>query len=132
MSGPRHGVVEHVSSLAFGPTLQRLKDRIASAGMTVFACIDHAAGAREVGMGMPPTVVLFYGHARGGTPIMLAAPQAALDLPLRVLAREDTDGRTVVSFRPVAQMLREAGVPDPLASRIEPAQQILVDAIATA
>ncbi|MGZ8329460.1 MAG: DUF302 domain-containing protein [Rhodoplanes sp.] len=77
-------------------------------------------------------MVLFYGHARGGTPIMLAAPQAALDLPLRVLAREDTDGRTVVSFRPVAQMLREAGVPDSLASRIEPAQQILVDAIATA
>jgi hypothetical protein len=49
-----------------------------------------------------------------------------------VLVREDTDGRTVVSFRPVAQMLREAGVPDPLASRIEPGQQILVDAIATA
>ncbi|MGZ8298902.1 MAG: DUF302 domain-containing protein [Rhodoplanes sp.] len=45
-------------------------------------------------------MVLFYGHARGGTPIMLAAPQAALDLPLRVLVREDTDGRTVVSFRP--------------------------------
>ena len=100
--------------------------------MTVFACIDHAAGAREVGMDMPPTVVLFYGHARGGTPVMLAAPQAALDLPLRVLVREDTDGRTVVSFRPVAQMLREAGVPDPLAGRLEPAQQILVDAIAPA
>lgn len=132
MSSPCNGIVEHVATLPFAPTLQRLKDAIGTAGMTVFACIDHAAGAREVGMDMPPTVVLFYGHARGGTPVMLAAPQAALDLPLRVLVREDTDGRTVVSFRPVAQMLREAGVPDPLASRLEPAQQILVDAIATA
>jgi uncharacterized protein (DUF302 family) len=130
MSSPRNGIVEHVSALPFGPTLKRLKDAIATAGMTVFACIDHAAGAREVGMEMPPTVVLLYGHPRGGTPIMLAAPQTALDLPLRVLVREDTDGRTVVSFHPVAQMLREAGVPDPLASRLEPAQRILIEAIA--
>lgn len=88
MSSPPNGIAEHVSSLAFAPTVQRLKDAIANAGMTVFASIDHAAGAREVGMEMPPTIVMLYGNPRGGTPIMLAAPHTALDLPLRVLVRE--------------------------------------------
>jgi len=128
MSSPPHGIAEHVSSLAFAPTVQRLKDAIAKAGM-VFASIDHAAGAREVGMEMPPTVVMLYGNPRGGTPIMLAVPHTALDLPLRVLVREE-DGRTIVSFYPVAPMLRAAGVDDALASRLEPAQRILVEAIA--
>ena len=70
---PESRPVEHVSSLAFAPTLERLVRAIETAGMTVFARIDHASGAREVGMEMPPTVVLLYGHPRGGTPIILAA-----------------------------------------------------------
>jgi uncharacterized protein (DUF302 family) len=80
-------------------------------------------------MEMPPTIVMLYGNPRGGTPIMLAAPHTALDLPLRVLVREAADGRTIVSFYPVAAMLRAAGVPDALATRLEPAQRILVEAI---
>ena len=108
-STPDSRPVEHISGVAFAPTLDRLVRAIETAGMTVFARIDHAAGAREVGMAMPPTVVLIYGNPRGGTPIMLAAPQAALDLPLRVLVREDADGRTRVSFHPVAPMLQQAG-----------------------
>ncbi|MFZ0460009.1 MAG: DUF302 domain-containing protein [Rhodoplanes sp.] len=130
MNSPSNGIAEHVSSLAFAPTLQRVKDAIAKAGMTVFASIDHAAGARDVGMEMPPTVVLLYGNASGGTPIMLATPQAALDLPLRVLVREAADGRAIVSFHLIAPMLRAGGVPDALASRLEPAQRVLVEAIA--
>jgi uncharacterized protein (DUF302 family) len=126
---PESRPVQHVSNLAFAPTLERLVQAIETAGMTVFARIDHAAGAREVGMEMPPTVVLLYGHPRGGTPIMLASPQSALDLPLRVLVREETDGRTLVSFHPVAAMLKQAGVPAALAARLEPAQSILIEAI---
>ena len=121
--------VEHVSAEAFAPTLDRLVRAIEVAGMFLFARIDHAAGAREVGMEMPPTVVLIYGHPRGGTPIMLAAPQVALDLPLRVLVREGADGRVLVAFHPVAPMLRQAGVPDALATRLDPAQKVLVEAI---
>ena len=78
---------------------------------------------------MPPSVVLIYGHPKGGTPLMLAAPLAALDLPLRVLVREDADGRALVSFHPAAPMLRRAGVPEALATRLDPAQRLLVEAI---
>lgn len=128
-STPVSSLVEHASGVAFAPTLDRLVQAIETAGMTVFARIDHAAGAREVGMAMPPTVVLIYGNPRGGTPIMLAAPLAALDLPLRVLVREAADGRVLVSFHPVAPMLEQAGVPAALAARLEPAQRVLIAAI---
>ena len=97
--------------------------------MTLFARIDHAAGARDAGLEMPPTVVLIYGNAKGGTPIMLAAPDVALDLPLRVLVREDSAGHAMVSFHPIAPMLQRAGVPDALSTRLEPAQRLLVEAI---
>ena len=80
--------VEHKSSLPFSKTVDRLIETIEEVGMNIFAKIDHAAGAIEVGMQLPPTVVLIYGHARGGTPVMQAAPETALDLPLRVLVRE--------------------------------------------
>ena len=122
-------VTEHLSSLAFQPTIDRLVATIEKAGMTVFARIDHAAGAKEVGMTMPPTVVLLYGNPKGGTPIMLASPLAALDLPLRVLVREDSEGHALVSFHPIAAVLRRAGVPYELATRLEPPQRLLIDAI---
>jgi uncharacterized protein (DUF302 family) len=124
------GVVEHATALGFGAAVDRLAKAIAEAGMTVFARIDHAAGAREAGLAMPPATVILYGHAKGGTPIMLASPLAALDLPLRVLVRECEDGQVVIAFHPVAPMLAQAGVPAELAARLEPAQRLLVKAVA--
>jgi uncharacterized protein (DUF302 family) len=123
------GAVEYPSSMDFEATVGRLVTAIETAGMTVFARIDHAAGAREVGMTMPPAVVLIYGHARGGTPMMLAAPLAALDLPLRVLVHEDAGGRVRVALHPIVAVLRGAGVPEALAQRLEPAQRLLIDAV---
>ncbi len=122
-------LIEQVSPVSFEATIDRLITAIEGAGMTVFARIDHAANARQVGMTMPPTTVLIYGNAKGGTPIMLAAPAAALDLPLRVLVRDDPDGRTRVAFHPVVAMLTRAGVPDTLAPRLEAGQRLLIAAI---
>ncbi len=123
------GVVEHVSTLGFAATLDSLAAAIKAAGLIIFARIDHAAGARQAGLAMPPTVVLLYGHPKGGTPIMLAAPQAALDLPMRVLVRAEAEGRTLVSFHPIAPVMLAAGVPDALSNRLEPAQRLLIEAI---
>jgi uncharacterized protein (DUF302 family) len=122
-------LVEHVASEGVEATIRQLIDAISAAGMVVFARIDHAAGARAAGLTMKAATVLIYGHAKGGTPIMLAAPGAALDLPLRVLVREREDGRTVIAFHPVVPMLRAFGVPDELAARLEPAQQLLVKTV---
>jgi uncharacterized protein (DUF302 family) len=127
---PLPDIVEHVSPAGFDRTVTLLTDAIAAAGLTLFARIDHAAGAHAAGLAMPPATVLVYGHAKGGTPIMLAAPQAALDLPLRVLVRQGTDGQTVIAFHPIAALLQRSGVPAPLAARLEPAQQLLVKALA--
>jgi uncharacterized protein (DUF302 family) len=122
-------IVEHVSPLPFDRTLERLLAAMAKGGLTVFASIDHAANARAVGAAMPPATVLIYGNAKGGTPIMLATPRAALDLPLRALVQQRADGKVVVAFHPVAAMLRRLGVPSEVATRLEPAQRILIQAI---
>ena len=129
MSETEPDILEHVSSSDFESTIGRIADAIAGAGLTLFARIDHAAGARNVGMEMLPATVLIYGNAKGGTPIMLAAPQAALDLPLRVLVRQREDGHTAIAYHPVAPMLRRAGVATELATRLEPAQRLLIKAI---
>jgi uncharacterized protein (DUF302 family) len=122
-------LTELTSPHTFQTTLDRIAAAISAAGLTLFARIDHAAGARSAGLEMPPSVVLIYGHARGGTPIMQAAPNAALDLPLRVLVRQ-ADGHAVVAFHPIAPLLQAAGVPEALAARLQPAQQLLVAAVA--
>ena len=123
--------VELASDFSHAETVARLKAAIASAGMTLFAEFDHQAGAREAGLEMPPTLVLVYGNPRGGTPIMLAAPRAALDLPLHVLVREE-GGRVLVSYHTASALLCRAGVPETLAARLDPAQQLLGKALTSA
>ena len=123
-----HGLSETVTPLGFTATLAQVIAAITAAGLTILAQIDHAAGAAQVGLAMPPTVVLLYGNPKGGTPIMLAAPGAALDLPLRVLVREVETG-TSVSFHPIAPVLLAAGVPDHLANTLDPAQRLVMAAI---
>lgn len=121
--------VEHKSSLSFQETLDRLEAAIEKAGMTVFARIDHAAGAKAVGLSMLPATVLIYGQARGGTPLMQANPATALDLPLRALVREDAAGQTLLAFHPVQQMLASYRIPGELLAGLARAQQLLVNAI---
>jgi uncharacterized protein (DUF302 family) len=84
----------------FGPkeTLDRLEAEIKAKGLTVFARIDHAAGAAAVGMTLLPTAVLIFGNARGGTPLMQANQLIGLDLPLKVLVWQDVSGKTMLSY----------------------------------
>lgn len=120
---------ESLSAYNFEATLERLTAAITQAGLTLFSQIDHQAGARDVGLSMPPTTVLTYGNPKGGTPIMLAAPLTALDLPLRVLVRVRDDGQTAIAFHLIGAILRQAGVPSTLADRLDPAQQLLLKAV---
>lgn len=128
MTGAPDNPTEIASAFDFAMTLARVTGAIAAAGLTIFARIDHAENARHVGLAMPATILLIYGNAKGGTPVMLAAPRAALDLPLHVLVRE-TDSGTVIAFHPIAPTLLKAGVPDGLAHRLDPAQRVLMKAV---
>ena len=85
---------------AFGPkdTMDRLEAAVRSKGMTVFARIDHAAGAAEVGLTLRPTELLIFGNARGGTPLMQAKQTIGIDLPLKALVWQDAAGKTWLSY----------------------------------
>ncbi|MBV8750012.1 MAG: DUF302 domain-containing protein [Candidatus Eremiobacteraeota bacterium] len=92
------GLLTTTSRYPVAETVDRLADAVHAAGNTVFARIDHAAGAAEVGLSMPPTQVLIFGNAVVGTPLMQAAPTIAIDLPLRFLVWEDEAGTTRVAW----------------------------------
>lgn len=117
------------SPYSFADTLARLHSTLAAKGMTVFATIDHASGARAVGLEMPPTTVLIYGNPKAGTPLMQAAPDFALELPLRVLVREDTAGHTWLVYDAAAVLEGRHELPAGMAERLAPAEQVLAAAI---
>ena len=97
----------------WGPqeTLDRLEAEVKAKGLTVFARIDHAAGAAAVGMTLLPTAVLIFGNARGGTPLMQANQLIGIDLPLKVLVWQDTSGKTWVSYYEPAALAKRHGLP---------------------
>jgi len=79
-------------------TLGRLKGIVRDAGVTVFALVDHSGEAAKVGMIMRPTKLLIFGNPKAGTPLMIASPSIALDLPLKILVWEDADGGVWLSY----------------------------------
>jgi uncharacterized protein (DUF302 family) len=118
------------SAYGFAPTLERLSRAISDAGLTIFLRIDHQAAAAHAGLAMPPTTVIIYGNPKSGTALMLSAPAIALDLPLRVLVREDKAGHTVVSFHRAAELTRAAGLPAERAAALAGAEALIAAAVA--
>jgi uncharacterized protein (DUF302 family) len=96
------GITQGLTSLrsSFDPkeTMDRLEAEIRAKGMKVFARIDHAAGAAEVGLTLAPTELIIFGNARGGTPLMQASQTAGIDLPLKALVWQDAAGKTWLSY----------------------------------
>ena len=92
------GLTSIRSRLGPKETMDRLQAEIRAQGMTVFARIDHAAGAAEVGLTLPPTELIIFGNARGGTPLMQSVQTVGIDLPLKALVWEDTAGKTWISY----------------------------------
>jgi uncharacterized protein (DUF302 family) len=92
------GLVTLQSKYPVPDTIDRLKDAVTAAGLQVFARVDHAAGAHEVGMELRPTELLIFGNARGGTPLMQDKQTAGIDLPLKMLAWTDESGQTWLSY----------------------------------
>jgi uncharacterized protein (DUF302 family) len=97
---------------SFGPqdTLSRLEAAVRAKGMTVFARIDHAAGATAAGLSLRPTEVLVFGNAKAGTPLMHAVQTIGLDLPLRALVWQDASGKTWLSYNDPAWLAERHGL----------------------
>jgi uncharacterized protein (DUF302 family) len=93
-----NGLITIGSAFSVPETIDRLVSGIAPLGLAVFARIDHAAGAAEIGMPLRPTQLLIFGNAKGGTPLMQDQQVAGIDLPLKALAWEDASGKVWLSY----------------------------------
>jgi uncharacterized protein (DUF302 family) len=107
-------IVEGLTTIpsSFDPTetMDRLEAEVVAKGMKVFARIDHAAGAAEVGLTLRPTELIIFGNARGGTPLMQSVQTAGIDLPLKALVWQDAAGKTFISYNEPSWMAQRHGV----------------------
>ena len=99
-------------------TVEKLKGILQARGITLFALIDHSGEAEKAGMNMPPTKLLIFGNPKGGTPLMLASPTSAIDLPLKILVAEDASGKVWVSYNSAAYLKQRHSLPDELLKNI--------------
>jgi uncharacterized protein (DUF302 family) len=94
----QNGLVRIASRHSFADTVQRLQAAFTDRGLQIFAVIDHSGEAEKVGLKMPATKVIIFGSPKAGTPLMVAAPSLAIDLPLKALVAEDPDGKVSVTY----------------------------------
>ncbi|HEY4133450.1 MAG TPA: DUF302 domain-containing protein [Gemmatimonadaceae bacterium] len=123
------GLVSVQSHRSAAETVAAIQRLIETKGIRLFAVIDHAAEARAISLTMPPTVVLIFGDPRVGTPMMLAAPTIAIDLPLKLLVSEDADGVIWISYFAPESLQARHGLPVERAGPLTALEQ-LVSAVA--
>lgn len=104
------GLTTIASSFSPKETMDRLETEIRAKGMSVFARVDHAAGAAEAGLELRPTNLIIFGNARGGTPLMQASQTAGIDLPLKVLVWQDAAGKTWLSYNEPSWIVQRHGL----------------------
>ena len=112
------GIIDERSQHPVEQTVERLGALLRAKGITLFALVDHGAEAAKIGMTMPPTKLLIFGNPKAGTPLMLAAPSVAIDLPLKILVWEDAQGRAWLSYNTPAYLQERHGVPQALLPNI--------------
>ena len=112
------GIITQPSQHSVEQTVQKLKALLHAKGVTLFALVDHSGEAAKVGMTMPATKLLIFGNPKAGTPVMLAAPSVAIDLPLKILVWEDGEGRVWLSYNSPAYLMDRHGVPQALLPNI--------------
>jgi len=114
----QNGIIDIPSNHSVDETVERLKAMLQSKGITLFALIDHSGEAEKVGMKMPPTKLLIFGNPKGGTPLMLAAPSIAIDLPLKILVWQDAQGKVWLSYNTSEYLEERHGLPADLLQNI--------------
>jgi len=118
LSSEENGLVHVASPYSLPQTLQKLEAILESRGLKIFARIDHSGEAQKVGLVMRPTLLLIFGSPKAGTPVMIAAPSIAIDLPLKVLAWEDAAGKSWLSYNSPNYLKQRHGIPEELVKNI--------------
>jgi uncharacterized protein (DUF302 family)/uncharacterized membrane protein YidH (DUF202 family) len=113
-----NGIISKPSNHSVDETVSRLKNILQAKGVALFALIDHSGEAEKVGMKMRPTKLLIFGSPKAGTPLMLAAPSMAIDLPLKILVSEDAQGKVWISYNSPEYLQERHGLPQELLQNI--------------
>jgi uncharacterized protein (DUF302 family) len=121
------GIIKIPSHHSVDETVDKLETILKSKGVTLFALIDHSGEAEKVGLKMPPTKLLIFGNPKAGTPLMLVSPSAAIDLPLKILIAEDSQGKVWISYNSAAYLKERHGLPENLIPNIA-----VIETLATA
>ena len=117
-SKKKNGIADLASNHSVDETVQKLTGILKSKNITLFAVIDHSGEAEKIGMKMPPTKLVIFGSPKAGTPLMLASPSIAIDLPLKILVWQDSQGRVWVSYNSPEYLQERHGVPQNLMENI--------------
>jgi uncharacterized protein (DUF302 family) len=120
------GIVRKPSNHSVDETVGKVKSILDAKGVKVFAVVDHSGGAWNAGLKMPSTKLVIFGNPKAGTPLMLASPSVAIDLPLKILVAEDAGGKVWISYNSPEYLKQRHGLPDDLMPNIA-----IVDALAT-
>ena len=115
---PANGIVSKRSKFSVDEIQERLTRTLQAKGIDIFAIVDHSGEAKKVGLKMPPTKLVIFGSPKAGTPLMLAAPSIAIDLPLKILISEDDQGNSWVSYNSAEYLQQRHSVPSQLLQNI--------------
>ncbi len=120
------GIITKSANCTVEEAVNKIKSLLVIRGITLFAVIDHSGEAEAVGMKMPDTKLLIFGNPKGGTPLMLASPSVAIDLPLKLLVAEDANGKCSISYNSPQYLQQRHGLPNDLIQNIA-----IIEALAT-
>jgi uncharacterized protein (DUF302 family) len=126
MAEPKNGLVSIAAAHTVDETVEKLKGILAAKSVTLFAVVDHSGEAAKAGLQMPNTKLLIFGSPKAGTPVMLAAPSIAIDLPLKILVAEDAAGKVWISYNSAEYLQGRHRVPPELMKNLA-----LIDGLAT-
>ena len=124
-----NGLIRVASRYSIEETVRRLQAAFGEKGLQVFALIDHSGEAERVGLKMPPTKLLIFGSPKGGTPLMVAAPSLAIDLPLKALVAEDAQNKVTVSYNDPEYLRERHGFPAELTKNLAGAGALIAKAV---
>ena len=126
----KKGIIDKPSKHSVDQTVENLKNLLQSKGIKLFAVVDHSGEAEKVGIKMRPTKLLIFGSPKAGTPLMLAAPSVAIDLPLKILVWQDDQGTVWVSFNSPEYLKERHGLPQAVLQNISVIETLAMQAAA--